>query len=64
MKKYVEKLIAKADMQMIVPTLLKNGPVHQVRFFEPAKETLARRADFGTETHSSDYALKWQWYLE
>jgi hypothetical protein len=30
MKKYVEKLIAKADMQIVVLTLLENGLVHQV----------------------------------
>ncbi len=64
MKKYVEKLMAKADMQMVVLTLLENGLVHQVWFFEPAKGALARRTDSGTETHSSDYALKWQWHLE
>ena len=41
MKKYVEKLMAKADMQMVVLTLLENGLVHQVWFFEPAKGALA-----------------------
>ena len=47
MKKYVEKLIAKADMQMIVLTLLENGLVHQVRILERKRHSVYDRSAIG-----------------